>query len=367
MSRMQLKTCVGRAEQKLRRQKPGSFGIASRIAPVVLLVLLAACSSAENRAAKERIFSPEEPPVHDILAQEKLDPTRAASDPVVWERLSSMSRLEALKRVGAHRSEAELGFRWKMGSKEIALEEEYRFEIDATGDFHASIMNDQDFGLEFIWASSSAYAKSRYGPYRPRRIDRGQQDRWREEGSGFLSVLSPLLDGRLGLKEAGQGEHHGRTALRFELTLQDKPRKSPSPELPPPVYGLVKVDGEDEMLPGPDPGTARRLAFSEKKEIRSISGELWVDQEAAVIVAVKLSADIEVPPQEDQEEGAELRLNYDWTLIPDPSLMVPPPEKAEPSHTVHGVDNPLWFLEGEPGFEIPKPQAEQEDEGASEE
>lgn len=328
-----------------------------RLLPLVaaLSLFVLACSSAENQAAKERIFSPDEPPAHKLLAKEPLNPAKAASDPALWERILHMSRLEATERLGAHRAKSTLSFVWQHQKREISLSEEYRFEIDRTGDFHTSITNDQDFGLEFVWASYGAYAKSRYGKFRPRRIDRGQQDRWREEGSGSLSALLPLLDGRLGLKDANSAEHESRKALRFTPRLLDKPPATKNAPLPPPLFGQYKPEGESELAPGPDPDTARRLAFATNKELRALNGEILIDQETGVILLAKVEANFEVPAEDGEgEEPAKLQVKLDWSLTPDDSLQVLPPENAVPSETVHAVDNPLWFLEGEPGFEVEK-------------
>lgn len=345
-------------------QKSMSSVLSRPLAAALLALALGlsalACSSSENQAAKERIFSPEEPPAHVLLAKEPLNPAKAASDSDLWERIVGMSRLEALERLGPHRAKAELSFEWQRGKRKLALAEEYRFAIDATGDFHAAITNDQDFGLEFIWSNFSAYAKSRYGAFRPRRIDRGQQDRWREEGSGSLAAILPLLDGGLGLKEASSGNHEGRKALRFPLQMLDKPAPAKSPAnhnpLPPPIFGGYRAEGDSELSQGPDPDTARRLAFAKDKELRSLKGEVLIDQESGVILAAKVDADFDVP-SEGEAELAQLQVKLNWTLIPDASLQVLPPENALPSKTMHAVDNPLWFLEGEPGFEVPVDEA----------
>ncbi|MGZ3481174.1 MAG: hypothetical protein ACXU81_12535, partial [Myxococcaceae bacterium] len=54
------------------------------------LVLLAACTDPVDRAAKERIFSPEDPPPSVSSAKETLDAQKLASDPKLAHRVVDM-------------------------------------------------------------------------------------------------------------------------------------------------------------------------------------------------------------------------------------------------------------------------------------
>lgn len=349
--------------------RPTAPNLPSRSAPTtrILLVLAlvgtfaGACASEEDRAAKARIFSPEEPLRHVVLAGETIDVSRAAADRQGWERIVGMTRLESLERIGPHRGEGEVRFTWSKGRRRVALTEEYRFAIDAAGDFRAQIMNDEDEGLEFVWADGQAFARSRYGQFRPRRIDRAQQDRWRDEGSGALRSVVGLFDGRLQVKAAGEIEVGGRRAIRFTPSIGAAPSTKTQRKLPPPVYGLARVEGESELQPGPDLDTGRRLEFDARKEPVRVDGEILVDRDTAVVLAAKLDAQFRVPGA-TEEEAAELHLVLDWKVNPDRAVTVGRPEKAEPSRTVHAVNDPLWFLDGDSPVKKPAPAAEPPDE-----
>lgn len=339
---------------------PSSSAAAGRILSVLALVgtLAGACASEEDRAAKARIFSPEEPQRHVVLAGEKIDVLRAADDRLVWDRIVGMERLEALERMGPHSAEGEVRFTWSHGRRRVGLSEEYRFAIDAAGDFRAQIMNDEDEGLEFVWADGQAFARSRYGQFRPRRIDRAQQDRWREEGSGALRSVVSLFDGRLQVKPAGEVDVGGRRAVRFTPSIGKAPAAKSERKLPPPVYGLARVDGESELQPGPDPDTGRRLEFDARKEPVRVEGEILVDRDTAVVLAAKLDSQFRVPGATD-EEAAELHLVLNWKVKPDQAVTVGRPEQAEPSRTVHAVNDPLWFLDGDSPVKKPASAAEE--------
>lgn len=337
------------------------------ILPLLALVgtLAGACTSEENRAAKARIFSPEEPQPHLLLAAEAIDVARAGDDRQTWDRIVAMGQLEALERLGPHRAEGDLRFTWSRARKRVALSEEYRFAIDATGDFSARILNDEDEGLEFVWADGQAFARSRYGRFRPRRIDRAQQDRWRDEGSGAFRSVAALFDGRLQVTAAGETTYEGRRAVRFTPRIGKAPAEAPGRTLPPPVYGLARVEGESELQPGPDPDTGRRLEFDARKEPVRVEGEILIDRDTAVVLAAKIDAQLRVPG-ETEADGAELHLALDWKVVPDATVRVVPPEDAEPSRTVHAVDDPLWFLDGDSPVKKPDVPADPPDEATDE-
>lgn len=318
-----------------------------RAAAVALAVLAAvSCSNEENRLAKQRIFSPEDPPSDRRRAEEALALEQAAQDAALWRRLWRMDRQEVFLRAGAHRAESDVAFRWTRGKRTVSLKEEHRFTVDRAGNFHARIFNEEDQGLEFVWADGQAFAKGRYGAFRPRRIDRAQQDRWRDEATSALRTTFDLFGGRLRAKPLGAQEQAGGTVLRFAPVLGERwGAVEPPARLPPVAYGLFRAPGEEKPRPGPDADTGRRLEFDARVEPIDVSGELAADPRTGVILRARLQATFRVPG--DEEGPAELALTVSYSLHPDEAVAVAAPAGAVPSRTVHAVTDPLWFL-GEP-------------------
>src|SRR4051794_13007623 len=111
-----------------------------------LAIALAACSDPADRAAKARIFSPEEPAPDVQRAQQKIAVSEASTNAAVWARIWRMDRLEATRRLGGHRATTTSTWKWTRGSRIVTLVEDARFETDATGNFHSTLTNDQDAG-----------------------------------------------------------------------------------------------------------------------------------------------------------------------------------------------------------------------------
>ncbi|MGZ3446991.1 MAG: hypothetical protein ACXU88_14995, partial [Myxococcaceae bacterium] len=148
------------------------------------LVLLAACTDPVDRAAKERIFSPEDPPPVVSSAKETLDAQKLASDPKLAHRVVDMDAAEVTERIGPHRFSAEVTLEWSAGKdkEKVKLTETRLLESAAggvAGDFHARIDNSRDQGLELVRARGQVFARSKYGKYRLRLRDRGIAERTR--------------------------------------------------------------------------------------------------------------------------------------------------------------------------------------------
>jgi len=334
------------------------------------------CTSKADRAARERIFSPEDPPRDVALAREKLDAAAAADDPQLWARLWRMDRREATARVGAHKAASDVAFRWTLGPRAVALDEKHRFETDAAGNFRLALETSEDSGLEFVWAGGRAWARSRYGPFRARRIDRAQQDRWREEATSAPATFFSLCDRRLRTQAPETVDAKGRPALRYVVVAGEPWGPAPAtPELPPVAYGLARVAGgpeteadggqqaarpgtraADVLRPGPDEDTAQRLRFDSERRLSEASGEILVDRATAVILRASVRGRFVVPAGNPPGPDAFLDLSVSYELTPAAGLSVAPPEDVQESRLAHAVTNPLWFLEGE------KAAAEERDE-----
>jgi len=282
------------------RSVPHSFRL---LAPA--LALLAACTEPVDRAAKERIFSPEDPPAVVSSAKESLDAQKLASDSKLAHRVVDMGPAEVTERLGPHRFSAEVSFTWTAGKDTVKLTENRLLESAAggvAGDFHARIDNSRDQGLEVVRARGQVFARSKYGKYRLRLRDRGMAERTRDETAGALRQLDGLFLGRLELALDGATSVEGRPAVRYTVRLAETSAQGKAArETPPPV--AYSRGGLDE-------DTSRRQRFLEQRQPRKLVGEVLVDSATAVVVRAHLDGTLAVPGEKGVAP-AQLRVLLD--------------------------------------------------------
>jgi len=256
------------------------------------LVLLAACSDPVDRAAKERIFSPEDPPPVVSSAKETLDAQKLASDPKLAHRVVDMDAAEVTERIGPHRFTAEVTFEWSAGKdkEKVKLTETRLLESAAGGvggDFHARIDNSRDQGLELVRARGQVFARSKYGKYRLRLRDRGIAERTRSEAAGALRELNTLFQDRLELALDGPTSIDGRPAVRYTLKLAGAApaAKAARSEAPGAAYARSGLDDD----------SGRRQRFLEQRQPARLSGEVVVDAASAVVLRAHLDGTLAVP------------------------------------------------------------------------
>jgi hypothetical protein len=301
------------------------------------------CHEPRERAAKARIFSPEDPPKVVASAAEQLSPEQLGAEPRLAERVLTMGAAEMAERLGAHRFNAQVSFDWSTPSAApVKLTESRLLEADArgvNGDFHARVDNSQDLGLEVIRVAGEVYARNRFGKYRLRRRDRGMAERTREDVVAPLAELDALFDRRLKLSPQGTVTYEGRPALRYEVSLAAAAPKEAPPALPP---ALLAKGGADET-------TRRRLAFLAQKSPRSIKGEVLVDEATGVVVRATLDGRLEVPGAAKAPPAAlRVQLEQKITRIGQP-LLLKPPAGALPD-----VDKPQGIADALDRFGIPR-------------
>jgi hypothetical protein len=296
--------------------------------PITLCLLLAAaCTDPVDKAAKKRIFSPEDPPQAVAAASQKLPPEEVADNPEIARRILGMGAAEATERIGPHQFNATVSYEWtSQGSKNVLLKETRSLLAGSggvSGDFHATVENSRDQGLEVLRIQNLVYAKSRYGKFRQRLRDRGIAERVREEMYGAIKDFDTLFRGRLKLSANGTVTVEGRTAWKYQVTLGD-----PLPE---------KVQKLPPIVPtknGVDETTLRRLAFYELRTPRALQGEVLVDALTSVVLKTRLDGRMGVKreartlPDGGQSDAtdADLRLVLDSQLQhigKEPALKTP--------------------------------------------
>ncbi len=244
-----------------------------------------ACSSPEDRAAKERIFSPEDPPRVLRAAAEPLDSGKLARDPALVARVLGISAQEAAARLGSHVQKAEVSFTWTLGDKTVALKETRTVRLAKNGDFHLLLENDQHQGMEWYRVGATSYARNRYAPLRERRRDRGSSEHVVASGYASLENAFEVVHRAFRLTAAGDTTHRGRPVVKYEIGLGE------------PHAGEGQEDLPEVLFPkdGPDPDTKLRLEALEKGVPTRIEGVLYVDKATAVPVRADIEAQVKVP------------------------------------------------------------------------
>ena len=303
-----------------------------------LIAVLCGCSDPVDKAAKARIFSPEDPPKVLASASEKVPADKLAEDAAAARRVLAIGTAEATERIGAHSYLAKLSFDWSgAGQKRLALSETRKLRAGVggvNGDFHAVLENDGGQGMEVIRVHGDVFARSRYGKFRQRLRDRGMAERAREEITSPLRDLNALFNGRLALTSEGTATHENRTVLKYTVGL------GPEQEAPPSELALPELlKPKDEV----DSSTQLREAFFSRRQPKSLTGELWVDEATQVVLKARLNGRISVPASE-KVPAAELKVALDQTLSEfgkDPALKPPKdflPDADKPTGIADALD-----------------------------
>ena len=291
-----------------------------------LVLLSSACTEAVDKAAKKRIFSAEDPPQAVAAAGQKLPPEEVADNSEIARRVLGMGAAEATERIGAHQFTATVSYEWTSQGKNVVLKETRTLLAGKGGfggDFHATLENSRDQGLEVLRVHNAVFAKSRYGKYRQRLRDRGIAERVREEMYGAIKDFDALFRGRLKLTAQGTMTVEGRTAWKYRVSLGDPPPDK-AQKLPP---LMAARQGVDET-------TARRLTFYELRTPHALQGEVLVDAVTSVVLKARLDGRLGVKREarhlpdggEVEASEAELRLVLDSKLDnlgKDPQLKAP--------------------------------------------
>jgi hypothetical protein len=337
-----------------------------RAAALLLSLSLLSCKRSEDQAAKQRIFSPEEPIGALAEAKEALDAGKLAEDPRLAERVVRMAQAEVAARLGAHKAQTRVQFAWFRGpgapdgGSDVALAEETTLLQAANGDFSVRQENDRNQGFELVWAKGEVFVRGLFGPFRKRRTDRSDPERVREQAMAALPTFERLAHG-LKLQKSGEATVEGRRVVRYQVTgSAGRPPPADRTDLPKLEYPLQPGGGR-----GPDADTARRQEVWQKEEPTRVAGTLIVDAQTAVALAADLQGHFRVPGEGGP--AAELDLHSVLAvsaIAKDPSVQAPQfdPEPSVP----HAVKDPLRFLGKAPAAGAPEePAADETDEEAA--
>jgi hypothetical protein len=272
------------------------------------VLLLCTCVDPVDAAAKKRIFSAEDPPQAVARASENLAPERVADTAEIARRVVQMGAAEATERLGAHRYQATILWEWNTGVlKPVKLVETRTLNAGAgglSGDFSASLSNSNNQGLEVVRVNGKVYARTTYGrngasQFRERKRDRGTAERLREETFGALRDFDQLFRGQMKLTPQGTVTFDNRLAWKYVASLGPSANEN-GKSLPPLVTPNAGVDATSK----------RRKAFFDQRKPKTLSGEVFVDAKASVVLSAKLDGRMTV----EGSEAAELHLSLDLAM-----------------------------------------------------
>lgn len=277
-------------------------------------LFLGACTDPADKAAKKRIFSPEDPPQAVAAASQKLPPQDAADNPAIARRILGMGAAETTERIGAHRDSSTVDWEWTQAGKNVRLKETRELVSTAggmSGDFHAKLSNTNNSGLEVMRVGGRVFARSTWGKdgesrFRERTRDRGMAERIREDAFGALKDLDQLFQGRLKLTAQSSADNTAgyldRTAWKYSVSLADSAAEAGS-KLPPVA---TPKNGVDET-------TKRRQHFYDARVPVSLQGDLWVDAQTSVVLKSHIVGKLTVKG-EAGDGAAELRITVDSAM-----------------------------------------------------
>lgn len=309
-------------------------------AAAAALLWLSACPDQVDRTAKQRIFSPEEPPRARLAAREPLPVDQLADDADLTYRVLTMGAAEAFERLGPFRYSASASFEWTYGKDSVSLSEKRTLEQASASEYALHTENSRDGGLDLVRLSDRAFARAKYHKFRERKRDRGQSDLVRDDVFGALHSAEALMGNKLALQRDRTEDLGGRKARRFSFMIAKQALRATGPDpwkLPPVQYPAG----------GPDQPTKRRADFANLRHPRSVEGEVWVDVETGVPLRVKLAATISAPGDE-KDDFATLVLKIESQLEP----LADKPKIAAPDDYLPDQDRPEGVAAALARFEI---------------
>ncbi len=315
------------------------------VAGMAVSIAAGACTDPLDRAAKKRIFSPEDPPKVIASAAEKLNAGKLSDSAQTARRVLRMGAAEVTERIGPHQFNAMVRYEWTGAGRSEQLVEKRVLVAGSggvSGDFQGSVDNSRDQGLEVMRVSKAVYARNRYGKFRQRLRDRGMAEREREEIYGSLRDFDMIFGGRLRPISQGSVVVQGRPAWRYTVSLA-----------PAEADALAKDDGLPAIaVPkgGGDDSATRRVAFFQKRQPRSLQGELVIDGQTAVVLQARLDGKLSVPsPESSQEKDVVVSLAVESTL----SHIGKDPALKPPADFLPDADKPLGIAAALDRFGIP--------------
>ena len=243
-----------------------------------------------------------------------------------------MSADEAARRGGAFAFEARVAWSVaKPGSAPVSASEVHRVRQLSGGEFEVSAEVDPGLGpgsvtgKQVVFVNGMTYARAPPAPFRERPTDRGREARrFRDESFQLAGDVAHLFGKALSAEPAGDVAALGRSARRYVLSLSGTDLPAAAPAAAPPAQSGSPASpsltsGASPPMPpglpggGYDPDTRRHVDFLEGRVPTSIQGEILLDAETGIPLAVAMKGVF--AERSDQELRAELTLDARMTAV----------------------------------------------------
>ena len=234
-------------------------------ARLAVLAALAACGRSQGVPDEQ---------LGDLVIDRKrieapIDVARAAKDPAELGRALGKPHAAAAAALGPHTVKIETTNAVLEGGKGVsALDEQTLIELGEGGAFHVLYTNSADYGSETIFTGGKLYLRPRYQRCHERAPEAPEEPAAiRDRAFGGLAATWELLAPGVELVDKGALELAGRPARKIEL------RRAPSPAAPPPEKLVQRK-------------------WRETRTIDELAGEIVLDADKGVPLAVKLTGTI---------------------------------------------------------------------------
>lgn len=206
-------------------------------------------------------------------------------------------------------------------------------------------------GRDVVFAGGTTYARARYAPYRERPTDRGHDARrFRDESFRVAAGVAALCGPMLSVAPRGEGAVLGRQVRRFALSL----KKDAGPGEPPAPPQLPQG--------GYDEDTKRRLELLEGRVPLALDGELALDAETGVPLAVRIKAAFgaKADPRLRAEVDLDARVTGWGSMVGPVTAPRALPDERKPRGVARALEQAGLRKRGEAGAEEPGDEAEGE-------
>ena len=253
---------------------------------------------------------------------ETIDPFLVPDDHKVADLINMMPFSEVAERLGPHRMTAKINFGMAAPKHRASLREEDLIVLARNGDFRVKVENDDGQGYEMIYSADKLYVRTRYNNFHERSTLSGDHIKWREAAYGGWAAIYRLFRGQLSFNKAGMVRHHGRDAVKFNISLsRNKPRIGGTPKQPDVPAGVEKY-----ILPI-SPTPSEKDSWRDKSKPHDAKGSILVDADCGTLLAADFSGEL-IFPAPDGEDEIALTVKADVMTdgFGNPPAIAPPAE-----------------------------------------
>lgn len=253
-----------------------------------------------------------------------IDVARAAKDPRELSRALALPYTDVVAVLGPHVYSISTATTVEEGGKPVSeLSDQTRIELSGKAPFHAVYTNSADYGREVIFADGMLYLRPRYQRWHGR--DPEHPDEPHEIRDSFFAPIAAtweLVGPGAELTDQGTAEISGRAGKKIAVKLAPD-----APKLP--VETLTQRE------------------WREKRSIDALSGEIVLDADKGVPLAVKLTATVGFS-RDGRRFAMKVSIDASASAIGQPVAVAAPPadQVVATPERLREVDDRDFLLQG---------------------